>query len=125
MAWIPGDGIPVEHVEDRKVAGADDEPPAVDYGPELQRIGRLDDVVAAEAERLPQKQARAIKLGRRTAGFLKLEVLDRAADPVQPGKRSLGNDLGNEVGFAAPPELQAEEQGESTVKLRSAVGSSE
>jgi hypothetical protein len=51
-------------------------------------------------------------MGRLASLFLKLKVLDRAADPVQLRKRPLGDDLGNEVQLAARPELQPEEQGQ-------------
>ena len=66
-------------------------------------------MVAAKSEGLPQKQARAIELGRRGSCLLKFEVLDRAADSAQLRERPLGDDLGNEVGFATRPELQSEE----------------
>jgi hypothetical protein len=35
LARIPGDGIPVEHVEDGEVAEGQYESPAVDHGSEL------------------------------------------------------------------------------------------
>jgi hypothetical protein len=105
LARIPGDGISVEHVEDTEVAEVQDDSPAVDHGPELWRVGRLDDAVAAKSERLPQEQTRLIELGCLTSGLLQLEILDRATDSTELRERSFGDRFGNEVGFAAPPKL--------------------
>jgi hypothetical protein len=88
LARIPGDGVSVEHVENGEVAEGQNESPAVDHGAELQRVGGLDHVVAAQSEGLPQVQARSIELGRRASRLLQLEVLDGAADAVQPRERT-------------------------------------
>ena len=110
LAGIPRHPVLVHDVQHAEVAGPDDEASAVHGGPELHRVRVHLLGLAAEADDLPEVQPGPVDLRRLRAALLQLEVLDRAAQPVEGRQRPLGDDLRDEVRLSAGPEPGTEEE---------------
>jgi hypothetical protein len=84
LTRIRGDRVFVEKIQDREVPDREHQSMAVDDGAELHRVGLFFDRITAEAKRLPEIGASSIELRSRRSGLLQLEVLNRAAQAVEP-----------------------------------------